>query len=342
MRKESIDNMKAFGITLVVIAHCISFYTDYTAVPSEAACLIASLCYSVNVAVFFILAGLLVRPQDIPGYYLKKIRAILVPFVVFSLLKIFYSLFITDRYVHSDTTEGIFRDAFLEGRLYWFVYTILILFLIAPLFWKRSRMILTFSVLVLTVILDTYLFLTGKTDAVLILQVNNVLVFLPYFLTGILLSFIPREKLTGALRRSRPVLVPLSIAFTVFMCFVYTKGDTVRLPRELIYPLRFFAAFPLIYLIYVLSDLITLKTDVVRSLGRHSLQIMLLDSFFRVVLFDLAAGILPAGEYIIWPVAVLDLIICLAVSVVCSKIPVVDFLIGQKKAKEGGKAAGNR
>ncbi|MBO4636533.1 MAG: acyltransferase [Clostridiales bacterium] len=326
--------MKAFGIALVVIAHCISFYTDYIAVPSRTVLLIGSYCYSVNVAVFFVLAGYLCHPQAIGQYYIKKIKSILIPFVLFSFLKIFYSLFITDRFVHADTPAGMLRDAFLEGRLYWFIYTILLMFLIAPVFWKKERAVLTSLVLIGVTLLNTYLFLTGKTDAVLLLQINNFLVFLPFFLTGILLGYIPAGRLPDILHRRRGIKITVSVILTVLMSFLYIRGEQVLLPRELVYPVRFLAAFPLMYLICEASAAISVKTELIRLNGRYSLQIMLMDSFFRVVIYEMLRKLLPEGEYMIWIVAVLDLTVCVAVAAVCSKIPLVSFLLGLKHEKK--------
>ena len=330
--------MKALGAILVILAHSISYYSVSYKLVSRPIGICGNLCYAVNAAVFFVIAGMLCHKQSIGGYYLKKVKRVLIPFVLFTGLKIAYTLFISDQYAHSETLKGVLTDAFVYGRLYWFPYTIFVIFLITPLFWfgKDSGKIRRIGVpaLLFTVFLITDIILSAKhlENSILYFQINNVLIYLPFFLFGMLIGGYGIEKIETFLTSKMAVKTVISLALTGLAAFylVYGMGDgdEVKVMWEQPYLLRFLIALPLIYLIFALSYKLPDNIVPLKLAGEFSLQIMLFDSIFRVVIFELFEKVIEHGEWMIPVVTVMSITLSIISSYIIRKIPVVRTLFG--------------
>ena len=136
-RDDRIDYLKALACLLVVCCHVIISRTgfgDYT--PFLQA--LWQLSFTVCIPLFIGIAGWLSHAEPLRPYLLKKARRVLAPFFLFSLLKLFYSSFVSARYAHGDTLAARLADAFVFGRLYWFAYAIWVILMLAPLLWRLS------------------------------------------------------------------------------------------------------------------------------------------------------------------------------------------------------------
>ena len=134
----NLDYLKAFAAFLVVLGHCLSYYTAWQPLPLFAG-IAEDLIYHVHVPLFFTISGFLCHRQPLRPYYKKKVLRVLVPFWFFAFLKVFFSTVIVRRFAHADTIGGQLYDAFVIGRAYWFAYAIFLMLLIAPLFWERTK-----------------------------------------------------------------------------------------------------------------------------------------------------------------------------------------------------------
>ena len=338
MRKTYIDYMKAIGALLVILSHSISFYSESFKLVPRPIGLVGMLCYAVNASVFFVLAGLLCHRQDLTKFYFKKITKILLPFAVFSLLKVFYTIFLNARFAHADSPAGILKDAFFYGRLYWFPYTLFIIFLLAPLFWhddgnsSRSGLYISMAGFVISFALVETLSLTGKENAILALQVNNVFKYLPFFLMGMIGSHIDKEKLSSSLRRHMPAKLSLSILLVILSGYLLVRGlppgDDVRVTWELPYHLRFLMALPLMYIIYAISVLLPQDIGWLSLTGKRSLQILLFDSIFKTVIYAVFIRITEHAFWMIPVETILSIALTVLVCEVIKKVPIVRNLVG--------------
>ena len=134
----NLDYLKAFAAFLVVLGHCLSYYTAWQPLPLFAG-IAEDLIYHVHVPLFFAISGFLCHRQPLRPYYKKKVLRVLVPFWFFAFLKVFFSTVIVRHFAHADTIGGQLYDAFVIGRAYWFAYAIFLMLLIAPLFWEKDE-----------------------------------------------------------------------------------------------------------------------------------------------------------------------------------------------------------
>lgn len=338
MRKTYIDYMKAIGALLVLIAHSISYYSVTYKLVSRPIGVCGNLCYAVNGAVFFVIAGLLCHRQPVGGFYLKKIKRILIPCLFFSCLKLIYTVFISDQYAHSETLQGVLTDAFIYGRLYWFPYTIFVIFLTAPLFWSdkkdkgRKSLILPTVLFAIFLILDIVLSALHLENAFLYFQLNNVCIYMPFFLMGMIISRLDIDRMETALVRGWGVKTVASLLLTGLATFILVydmgDGDETRVMWELPYYIRFLTALPLIYLIFIASYKLPADIKPLRLAGEFSLQIMLFDSIFRTVIISILGRVADNGEWMIPVVTISSLILSVISSYLIRKIPYVRTLFG--------------
>ncbi len=338
MRRSYIDYMKALGALLVILAHSISYYSVSYKLVSRPIGICGNLCYAVNAAVFFVIAGLLCHKQNVGSYYLKKVKRILIPFVFFTALKIAYTLFISDQYAHSETLKGVLIDAFVYGRLYWFPYTIFVIFLITPLFWSRkddgkARRIWVPAVL-FTAFLITDIILSARhlENSILYLQINNVLIYLPFFLFGMLIGGYGIDKVESLLTSRMLIKTIVSLVIiglsAFYLVYGMGDGDEVKVMWEQPYLLRFLIALPLIYILFAVSYKLPGGIAPLKLAGEFSLQIMLFDSIFRVVIFELFEKVIEHGEWMIPVVTVVSISLSVLTSYIIRKIPVVRTVFG--------------
>lgn len=333
-RIEYLDYMKAIAIILVIVDHALAYSGGFTDFGNPLCHVIYLLIESVHVPAFFIIAGFFVKRKPLGQYFKGKFFRVFLPFLVFTTLKLVYSGFISDEFSHSSDTFNRFFDAYVLGRLYWFLFTVSIMYALAPLFWSRKGIraaagvsVILIGINIFTAVTDIQLFpLTitafGRYIENPYFQADILIKFLPYFLIGMIIRQY-REKFLEFMDRNRKVLLPLATAIALGISF-YLFEARIENPFTTKFPL----SLALVYLLWMLSRRLPSGITVLNKVSEYTLQILLFDSFFKVILFKLAA-------YITVPNAAIALILCavnIALSCLCCsvirKIPGVKILFG--------------
>lgn len=177
-RNITVDVLKAFCIVLVVIGHF---------APDNAPDLyktIVDVIYSFHMPAFMWASGFLyimtMRPQSYFSFIGRKLRRLMLPYLVVSLVVICLKLLSQrNMYVeHPITTDAFYRMFYLPeaGYFLWFLWALMFMFLIAPFFRTQWSRILLF---IFSSILST---LTLNITSVFCL--DCFVAFLPYFSLG--------------------------------------------------------------------------------------------------------------------------------------------------------------
>ena len=192
-----LDYLKAFAAFLVVLGHCLSYYTAWQPLPLFAG-IAEDLIYHVHVPLFFTISGFLCHRQPLRPYYKKKVLRVLVPFWFFAFLKVFFSTVIVRHFAHADTIGGQLYDAFVIGRAYWFAYAIFLMLLIAPLFWEKDEKTAPRKAIIGMIAAAVFCaFCSIKELSLLteVFQISRTVKHLPFFLSGmVLLVYYPKLK----------------------------------------------------------------------------------------------------------------------------------------------------
>ena len=121
------------------------------------------------------------------------------------------------------------------------------------------------------------------------------------------------------------VIIGLSAFYLVYGM---GDGDEVKVMWEQPYLLRFLIALPLIYILFAVSYKLPGGIAPLKLAGEFSLQIMLFDSIFRVVIFELFEKVIEHGEWMIPVVTVISISLSVLTSYIIRKIPVVRTVFG--------------
>ena len=319
--KQNINYLKAVAIIMVVFYHAIC---DILCTPNAndlVAAEVKAVMENVHVPLFFLIAGYLCHKQNVISFYRKKVQRILIPFLFMSCLKLLFNNLISSTHIHgSDITYQLF-DAFACGKLYWFCYAILIIYMVAPLFWNDKTRIWLMLIITLTA---NFVLGIANVELTYVLQIRNAIYQLPFFLTGMLLS---QCKFKSQLIATKLLLLTGSLIVaivTICMKFLLDIDN---------YLVNFVMGLSIMYILYNLA--VSIRSNAIDKLltlpARYSLQIMLFDSFYRIVLISILSKFMNKE---IWMVIIVSIMVLLFSCVSCeviAKIPGVRTLMGVKQ-----------
>lgn len=329
MRILEIDFLKAFAAILVVLGHAISFYCKESQI-SIRIDVIQNLIYAVHVPLFFVIAGYLCKfPKNFDGgYYWKKIKRILIPFCFFATLKLIYSNLISAEYAHGNSFVDQLVSTFVVGDVYWFCYTMFILYLLAPILWKCSTYILN-VILCTVVILNTVLFYT-KVELTSVFQISNVVYYTFFFLFGICLSRVDFFQKIKILIQKRLFLFLNILIITILCLFKLIDRD---MPVT-----NYILALALMVLLYCLAVILPKQGTVLKVcniISRYSLQIMFLDSFNKIILFKIFQRFININILWVCIITVMNLFLSCVCCRVVERIPYIAECFGLERKRYG-------
>ena len=323
LRSSRLDYLKAAAAVLVVLGHALTYINNTASLEGFWKAL-ESLIYAVHVPLFFAVAGYLCHRQPLGSFYKKKLLRIFVPFLTFTVLKLLYSVAFSGQAL----SAGLLKDAFIYGTYYWFCYAILLMFLIAPFVWRRDDKtgVTVISVVILIVCLVLQVAFTVKeSDGYGPLQILQVAYCYPFFFAGYF--FKQYEK---SLKRLMVPALAVGAGLTVLYLYIDLNGMEERL---FYFPVRTAASLALIVGVTALSGIIPEGFDRFSFLGRISLQIMLFDSFYKVILFKIAERIGFMHPVMCIPITALDIAFTVLTCILIRKLPYIRTLFGLESKK---------
>lgn len=272
-KKDYLNYLRAFAAVFVVLHHAIVYSgLDESNVVMQALLNIVS---NVHVPLFFCVAGYLCHTQNVFRFYLKKWKQILIPFLLFTVLKLIYTNLVSDAFAHASLLSAQIADAFLHGSLYWFAYSILLLFLVSPLLWqlKKWNLLLFVGLIVANLILEREHIVLST-----VFQLKKTVAHACFFVGGFVLQHYTSFFLDLHRRKMLLCCVCLmAVAGILYLNLAVLSGRP--------YLLWVIYAFSLMYLLFCLSSALPGGIRWLNFLGTNSLQIMFFDSFYKVLLF---------------------------------------------------------
>lgn len=319
-QSDTINYLRAVAIILVVIHHALVYGENYLGTVGAGYTRVTFIISFVHVPLFFMISGYLCHAQDILKYYKKKFFQILIPFLVFTSMKLVFNLFF-DQFSHSDTVGGEFVRAYIVGEYYWFSYALFIMCLIAPLLWKiKNKFILIgiFVVLISFNIVNGFLFLINYSSP---LQIFNVIKYGIWFLLGYILNQLNAGNL---LKRKfiKHIALFISIAFSALIIFLFAQDMFNEFLSKL------FLSLFISYILFYIFSSVRFKIPLLNYISKYSYQIFLLDGFVRVVLFKVASNFLSINIPTIILLAAFNVFVSTIICFIARKIKFTKLLFG--------------
>ncbi len=331
-KKDSviISYLKAMAIFLVILGHCFSYYSR-THELSAALDLMVKLIYHVHVPTFFVIAGFLCHKQKVSAFYKKKLIRLLIPFWFFAFLKLLYSNLISSEFVHADSLFQQIYDAYILGSVYWFAYGICAVFLTAPLFWENMDQKHPKKALVgLIVSIIFNILYDGFQGSFLpdVFQIKKALFHLPFFLSGYVIRFY-YDPIRKWLLKTWKLMLMLSFAVIVGISILHLMHVSVNT-----FAIQYIAAFALMGFMVWLSAVLPESVKLLHSAGDYSWQLMLLDSFYKAILFNVAMRIFSVSTVVVLIIAVSDFFLGIFTCLISKRIPVLRNLMGLSRESD--------
>lgn len=270
-RIEYIDIAKGIGIILVVIGHCIN-----------GSSFLGKWIWSFHMPLFFILSGMCFdsvrNPLFIP-FAIKKIKSLLFPLVIFSILMTLMKLIIFPNEFNLSSLKNSFPDV-----AYWFIF---ILFLCELLFFninkttdnKIIKFILLFICIFIGKLLNVY-------DINLAFSISSI--FVCTFFYG--LGYMFKTKIYSTLNLLKPKYASIIISAILLLIpavSVFYINDTIDLRLNKIpYPVLYHIMVSLMGFggILLISKLLSTNNNYIKAImlyvGKNTLIVLLLHMFF--------------------------------------------------------------
>lgn len=325
-KSNSIEYLKGFAAIFVVLHHAILYTGAEQTSPIWQIGL--NMVMMTHVPLFFVIAGFLCHKQPFGPYLQKKALRILVPFFLFSALKLFYSTFISSEFAHGDSLWAQVFSAFVVGSLYWFPYAIVLCYCFAIFFWTdkgepatKSKKLPALVVLIGLIFVNCRWYLPDF-KVLTILQVGNAIRFFVFFLVGMMIRQY-REKLSKLFHKYQPLIITLSMLVLALCSYLVFQSHGAHN-----YPAELSLGLSTMVILLAISKAIPQNLNVLHLAGKYSLQIMFFDSFNKVFLFALLPRLIPFNLPLILVAVVLNLLITCVACLIIEKIPLVRTLFG--------------
>lgn len=321
---DTIDYLKAAAIIMVVLGHAVGYYVNNInsgQMESTGIKCLRILVNSVHVQLFVAVAGYLNHEQDIPAYMWKKIKRLFIPYVTFTALKVIYAVFISSDFAHGDTLKDQIFDAVMLGNYYWFIYMILILYFAAPLLWKKdadNKSFLIKCVVICAVDIVLYVCVSGKIT-VNYFQIDNVISYIPFFVAGYAFKQCGFKTTGGGYKKC---LIAVCLAGAAAFTYLRVCEVNITYIGWLAY------GFMLIILLCLIAVKMPSDIKILKTIAKYSLQLMLFDSFYKVVLFAAAAKIVNINIVTAVVITILDIFLGCVSCMIAERIPILCTLVG--------------
>ncbi|SDX93099.1 Acyltransferase family protein [Lutibacter oricola] len=264
MRNKTIDSLKGFAILLVVIGHIIQ-----ATYPNFDENLFFRLIYSFHMPLFFFLSGFVSKKEVTIKSIKKYFVGLIIPFIVWALISQIYSLNISGG-TYDFIYTGFIKTLIFPDNGLWYLY---ILFGLHILTWIEFKTSLVY-VIIIIIMLSLLSYFIGNGN---IFGLKAIVIYTPYFYLGRFVFFNDMKI--------KVICIKYKFLFgLLFLFFAWSWHRTninffsISFNSISMYIYKYWVAFLAIFWFYGLF--LTMKLNVLETLGTHTLIIYILNSYF--------------------------------------------------------------
>ncbi len=294
-----LDLLRGVAIILMITGHSILVHPiDFTDIPWCQN--LHNWIYSFHMELFFFVSGCVYHCSNYRSYILNKLDRLIVPMVFVGITSVFSHSFGGDVVnKHTDLAEGLI--GILNGKTYWFLYTLFLIFAVYPLIESVVRNKWVELVMILLLI-----GLSDFVDYPEAFRISSVMYYLPYFMMGHFFS-------DGVKNKRYNLSWQWQVAAIAIALMLYYALMPVSVGIQVI---RYIRAFSMIVALYYAAQLFvrwykgrgmvaTAISDFLCLASKYSLQLYLFNGFVLVI----SRTILVSKLHLTNPVLVIPLIV---------------------------------
>jgi fucose 4-O-acetylase-like acetyltransferase len=220
---NNITLLNSFAIVLVVLGHVFDRIQQY----NDSILFMNKVVHSFHMPLFFFLSGFLFihtnceKRHEYFSLIYKKIRRLLIPYLFFSTVFFFINYFIKIIYPRLDVRPNEFNaETYFHGLIYpwenvintyWFLPTLMVIFLIAPILLKVINSNIKMLIVIVSLLIVA-LHIFNPASRILIFNINGVVHYLIYFWLGCL-----GYKIRGLYDKLNGYTFIISMAVLIFL-----------------------------------------------------------------------------------------------------------------------------
>lgn len=320
-----IDYIKAFSISLIIISHCIGWFSINDVVNRA--------ILSIHVPVFFVaigfLKGLLRKDEDLATFIKKRSRQLLIPYLWFSIYNSAVKLSMMAIGIGGAISMDVLKEEavafFITGNgTVWFLMT---LFMAESLFvWLRTFKN-NWLLVVVAVVLTVIPFMWNSNNPFLIV-LGRAMTAYSLIVLGLFASYLLKFK--------KPIAVLTAVLFVVWLWFVYNTGWDYSFFDGCFNSIE--ATMSVIICgclaICLLLSFCSKKYDYLQYIGKNSMVLMLVHPTFLLIgIYGLYPRLHLHGNIQFVLFSIILTIVVYGLSLLC--VPLIHnylpFMIGEKK-----------
>lgn len=332
-----VDIAKGIGILLVLIGHISQ--NQY----------INSFIYGFHMPLFFIISGYLYKNKK--NYIRNKIKAILTPYLFFSIISFIYWYFIERNLRGQNENINILNvfsnifiarggnDNYIFNVALWFLPCLLVTEIIFHTIIEKIKDIRVVTIIMLLFSLLGYIY--AQYDLIrLPLALDMVFVAIGFYFIGYLWrkkgEFCFKDKMKIS-KNKKIIIIIIGFLFMIIFSIFNIKIDINNLKYP-IYPLIYIVSITGCIVIYLISNLI-IKSNAIQYLGTNTLIIMCIHEPIKRIVIELlhiitgiSTEILRTNFIYIIIITIILIIIIMPIIFIINKY--LPFLIGRKKGEK--------
>ena len=301
MFKWNIHLFRGVSIIFIVFSHCYNLSISSFGQNNELLAKIFRNIVSGGSAFFVFISGFLFLTiydsnKKYFDFILKKIKFVYLPFLFFMSFDLFYILFklFINYFTHSNPEKQYFNknilfnfdfssafflgESFISFGNFWYIPFIMMMYIISPFYFYFSQLRFNFQIYIFLFSLQVSLFLHRNHSFEFVMNFQNVIYFMPFYLLGILLSINDKKKYFGISNKILFYLLLLSIILSI-VNNIY-NSNIFKLIDLMMFQKLFFC----IIFSELLKNISSQNLGIIKLLANNSFGIFFVHSFFIFLL----------------------------------------------------------